>query len=170
MNSLVILLTFFILLIIYLLWVPIILFIDTHTNEYYVQLRGLAKARIVADKKEVLKVKMKVLFLSFKFYPFRRKKSSAKSKKIKKYNTNKSSKSIQIKKYIRMLRTFKIKRLFINIDTGNCISNAKLFPLFAFLNQTKGNFKVNFEGRNQMVLHMQNRPINIIKSFIQFKK
>jgi len=170
MSSLTIILSLLLLLIIYILWMPIILFVDTQTNEYYVQLRGLAKARIQADKKEVFKIKMKVLFLNFKFYPLRKKKPSAKSKKIKKYNKKNSIKRIEFKKYLRMLRTFKIKRLFINIDTGDCISNAKLFPLFAFLNQTKASFNVNFEGRNQMVLHMQNRPINIIKSFVQFKK
>jgi hypothetical protein len=159
-----------ILVVIYLLLIPIIVFIDTQTNEYYIQLLSLAKASIQADKQEVVKVKMKVLFLNFKFYPLQRKKPSPKNKKIKKYNTYKGNKSIQFRKFIRMLRTFKIKRLFINIDTGDCISNAKLFPLFAFLNQSKASFKVNFEGKNQMVLHMQNRPINIIKSFIHFKK
>jgi len=170
MSSLTIFLGFLILVVIYLLLMPIILFVDTQTNEYYLQLRGLAKASIQADEKEVLKVKMKVLFLNFKFYPLRRKKSSSKSKKIKKYNKKNSGKRIKFRKYIRILRTFKIKRFFVNIDTGDCISNAKLFPIFAFLNQTKASFKVNFEGRNQMVLHMQNRPINIIKSFVQFKK
>lgn len=170
MSSLTIILSLLILVVIYLLLMPIILFIDTQTNEYYIQLRGLAKASIQADKKEVLKVKMKVLFLNFKFYPLKRKKTDTKTKKIKKYNTKNSSKSVKFRKFIRLLKTFKIKRLFINIDTGDCISNAKLFPLFAFLNQTKGSFKVNFEGRNRMVLHMQNRPINIVKSFIHFKK
>ena len=168
MSSLTIFLSLLILVVIYLLLVPIILFINTQTNEYYIQLRGLAKASIQTDKKEILKVKIKVLFMNYNFYPLKRKKTSTKSKKIKKYNNGR--KKFEFRKYLRMLRTFKIKRLFINIDTGDCISNAKLFPLFTFLNQTKGNFKVNFEGRNQMVLHMQNRPINIIKSFIQFKK
>jgi len=170
MGSLTVILSLLLLLVIYLLWIPIILFIDTRTNEFYIKLRGLAKASIQADKKEVLKIKMKVLFMNFKFYPLRRKKSSEKIKKIKKYNKKNSSKRVKFRQFIRMLKTFKIKRFFINIDTGDCISNAKLFPLFAFLNQTKGSFQVNFEGRNHMVLHMQNRPINIIRSFIQFKK
>ena len=166
MSSLTLFLSLLILVVIYLLLMPIILFVNLQTNEYYVQLQGLIKASIQADEKEVLRVKIKVLFLNFKFYPLRRKKTSNKSKKIKKFNTKNRSKSVKFRKLIRILKTFKIKRLFINIDTGDCISNAKLFPIFAFLNQTKGSFKVNFEGRNQMVLHMQNRPIHIIKSFI----
>jgi hypothetical protein len=162
MSTLLILLTVIIVLLLYLLFIPIIIIIDTNTNQYYVQLQGLAKAYIESDKKELIKIKLKVFFLNFNFYPLKRKKTVVKKKKIKKY----SSKRIEFKKFIRSLRTFKIKRLFVNIDTGDCISNAKLFPLFTFLNQTKGSFKVNFEGRNQMVLHMQNRPIHIIKSFI----
>lgn len=166
MSFLVVFLALFFLLVIYLLWTPIILFIDTRTNQYYIQLKGFVKASIEADKKEIVRLKVKVFFINFKFYPLRRKKNATKSKKIKKYSTKNSSTQIQFRKFIRMLKTFKIKRLFVNIDTGDCISNAKLFPLFTFLNQTKGSFKVNFEGRNQMVLHMQNRPIHIIKSFI----
>jgi len=170
MSYLIIFFSLLILVVIYLLLIPIILFIDTRTNQYYIQLKGLIKADLQADKDELVKIKLKVFFLNFKFYPLRRKKIATKSKKIKKYNTKNSSKSVKLRNFIRMLRTFKIKRFLINIDTGDCIHNAKLFPLFTFLNRTKVNFKVNFEGRNQMVLHMQNRPINIIKSFIQFKK
>ena len=52
------------------------------------------------------------------------------------------------------------------MDTGNCILNAKLYPLFALLNYYTGNFYINFQGRNQLVLLVKNRPIDIIKSLI----
>jgi hypothetical protein len=58
--------------------------------------------------------------------------------------------------------------MVLDVDTGNCIQNAKLYPAFAFLNHHVGTFHINFEGRVNMVLHMQSRPINIIKSFINF--
>ena len=34
--------------------------------------------------------------------------------------------------------------------------------------QPADTFQVNFEGKVNMELHLQNRPINIIKSFINF--
>lgn len=57
---------------------------------------------------------------------------------------------------------------YLNIDTGDCISNAKLYPLFAFFNYKGGNFNINFEGKNRLALHIQNRPIKIIKTFFNF--
>ncbi len=69
---------------------------------------------------------------------------------------------------LRLLKSFRIKQFLLNVDTGNCISNAKLYPVFAFLNYRVGGFNINFQGRNQLVLHIQNRPIHIIRSFINF--
>ena len=76
----------------------------------------------------------------------------------------KGKKGINFRKGLRIIKSFKIKRMQLNIDTGDCIMNAKLFPVFAFLNYKVGGFTINFEGRNQVALHAQSRPINIIKS------
>jgi len=83
-----------------------------------------------------------------------------------KRNGIKNIKKFGFRKISRVLRSFKIKNLIIDIDTGDWTLNAKLYPIFSFLNFTVGSFNINFEGRNRMVLHMQNRPISIIKSFI----
>lgn len=157
----------FFLLILYLLLAPIVLFIDTATNQYYVRLKGLAKLNIEPDEKELLRIKLKIFFLSFYFYPLK-KIGSSKSKKTVKPTSRKSGKRIGFGKSMRVLRSFKVKRLLLNIDTGDCIWNAKLYPIFALLNYNIGEFSINFEGRNQLALQLQNRPINIIRSFINF--
>jgi hypothetical protein len=148
--------------------VPIDLFINTSTNQYYIQLKGLVKASMLPDKDEVLKIDLKVFFFNYSFYPLRQRKGSIQKKKIEKVTKTKKRKRFDFRKYLRLLKTFKIRRLFVNIDTGNCITNAQLFPFIAFLNYKVGHFMINFEGRNQMVLHMQNRPIHIIRSFIKY--
>lgn len=149
-----------------MLLIPIILFIDTATNQYYIHLKGLAKVSIEGHKEELIKIKLKIFFLNFYFYPLRGKINSGKKKKHQKKDIKKSSKKINIKTGLRVLKSFKVKRLFLDIDTGNCIINAKLYPLFAFLNYKIGDFNINFEGRNKMMLYIQNRPLYIIKSFI----
>ncbi|WP_157961199.1 hypothetical protein [Lutibacter citreus] len=63
-----------------------------------------------------------------------------------------------------------MKKFLINIDTGDPILNAKLYPIFSLLNISKGNFNVNFKNINQLTLHLENRPIDIIKSYINLKK
>ena len=76
----------------------------------------------------------------------------------------------EIRKLFRVIRSFEVKQFSLDIDTGSCITNAKLFPVFAFLDFWVGNYRVNFEGHNSIVLHIQNRPYRIIKSFINPKK
>lgn len=153
---------------IYLLVMPIVLLIDTTTNEYYVQIKGLAKASLESHEEELLRVKLKVFFLKFYFYPL---KNISLKRKIKGTpgKVKRTNKKFSHKTGLRLLKSFRIKRLFVDIDTGDCITNAKLYPVAAFLKYYAVNINVNFEGRNQLVLCIQNRPIYILKSLINLK-
>jgi hypothetical protein len=151
----------------YLLLMPIILSINTQKNEYYIQLKGLAKANIEPDEKEIIRIRLKVFFMTFYFFPIEEyyKRERVKKLKPKKHKT-KSREHFGLSKGLKVLKTFKIKQFVIDIDTGNVITNAKLYPAFAFLNYHIGGFNVNFQGRNQLAVRLQNRPIDIIKLFI----
>jgi len=153
----------FLVIIMFLLLMPIVLFVDTSKQQYYLQLKGLAKANLEADKHELIRIKLKLLFFSFYFYPL---KKTIKSEKAKPINKMKSSRKFNIKTGLRLLKSFKIKTIFVDIDTGDCIVNAKLYPIFSFLNYYKKGFYINFKGNNRIILSIQNRPIYIIKSFI----
>lgn len=156
----------FLLLVLYILFVPIDLIIDTSTDQYYVQLKGLAKIQLEGDKEEVLRIKLITFFMKFYYYPLRN--HSTSKKKKQREVVKKKRKGLSLKKGLRLLRSFKVKRLLVELDTGNFITNAKLYPVFAILNHHVGAFHINFEGRNRMALHIRNRPISIIKSFINF--
>lgn len=168
MLFLTIIIALLVVVLIYVLLIPIILFVDTNTNQYYVQLKGIAKANVLPDKDELLKINLKVFFWRFKFYPLRKNTTTTTKKKTKVKTLKRTRRKIEIRKILRLLKSFKIKRFHLNIDTGDSIMNAKLFPFFAFLNYRIGSFNINFKGTNHMVLHMQNRPIHIIRSFIKF--
>ncbi len=157
-----------ILFILYLLLAPIRLIINTDKNQYFVEQKGLLKANLEADEKEVFKIRLKVLFFNFNFYPLKKKTSSPSKKKLIKPTAKRSKRSVKFKKVVRIIKTFKIKRFYLNLDTGDCISNAKLYPAFALLNYFNMNCHVNFIGRNSLVLAIENRPIRIIKSFINY--
>ena len=149
----------------YLLFLKMVLYIDTANNEYYVQAKGLVKAKIESHETELIQIKFNTLFLKFSFFPLRKSK-----KKRKKTKTDKASvsrhRTVEIQKLLRIIKTFKVVQLLVDIDTGDCITNAKLYPPFALMNYYGGQFSVNFEGRNRLLLNVQNRPIRIIKSFI----
>ncbi|WP_298895255.1 hypothetical protein [uncultured Psychroserpens sp.] len=162
-----ILLIIFLLAIIYLLLVPIVFYIDTSTNQYFIKIKGLLKASIEPDEAEIFKIHFKVFFFNFFVYPLQKKKRS-KTKAVK-TNTSKKrgDKRIPFKKVFRVLKSFKIKQFQLDIDTGDCISNSKLYPIFAFLNFYRGHhLGVNYEGRNKILLSVENRPIRMIRSFI----
>ena len=151
----------------YLLFMKLILYVDTANNEFYIQAKGLVKAKIETHDTELIQIKFNTLFLKFSFYPLR--KSKKKKKNNKAYKTTLSKRrTIEVQKLLRIARTFKVDQLLVDVDTGDCITNAKLYPPFAFLNYYGGQFSVNFENRNRLLLKVQNRPIRIIKSFINF--
>jgi hypothetical protein len=166
MTALYVIITLLVILIGFLLWTPIIIKVDTDTNDYFVQWRGLAKARIEGDEQEIVRVKLNVLFLNFKFYPLRswgkseKKKGHSEVKKTKKFNPKNGRIAL------RVLRTFEIKQFLLHLDTGDYILNAKLYPVFFFLNRFYGDFAINFNDKNRLALQVQNRPIFILKSFI----
>lgn len=162
-------LSVFIAVIIYLLFVPIILVIDTANQEYYIKIKGVAKAIVTGDEEHFIKIKLRVFFLNFDFYPFLKKSSSKKNSKA--INTHrKKSKVFNLKIVLRVVSSFRIQKCYLDIDTGDCIQNAKLYPVLGFLNMTKGVFSVNFEGKNSLLLYVENRTIRLIKLFINFKK
>jgi hypothetical protein len=156
----------FLMVIISLLLVPIKFYVNTTTQQYYLQIMGLAKVSIEADEIQWIRLKLKVLFFSFFFYPL--KAIGSRKEKIKKVNPKKkkSRNRMNYKTFIRIMKSFNVEKFYLNIDTGNCIYNANLYPLFALLNYRMEGFRINFRGNNQLQLVVKNRPIRIIKAFI----
>lgn len=165
MAALLVIVTIILLILTYLMWMPVILKIDTESNEYYVQLKGLLKADILSDPDEILKVRLKVLFIKFNIFPIRSRNSV---KKKRKAPIRKKSSSGKIRYFWKVLRTFKVKEFMLDIDSGDYVINAKMYPLFYMLKRLGINLAINFEDRNRLVLVIYNRPIYIIKSFIHF--
>ncbi|MGB5500598.1 MAG: hypothetical protein WBM77_16825, partial [Maribacter sp.] len=147
----------------YLLFMKMVLYVDTANNEYYIQAKGLVKAKIETHDTELIQIKCNTLFMKFIFYPLRKSKKKKKKANIDKTSVRKQ-RTIEVKKILRIARTFKMVQLLVDVDTGDCITNAKLYPPFALINYYGGQFGVNFEGRNRLVLIVENRPIRIIKS------
>jgi len=154
--------------ILYLLFVPLDIIINVAKNQYFVRIWGLAKVALEGHETEFIRIKLNTLFTRFYFYPLRKRKKKEKKKKIDTKGIKKRNIQSNLKYGLQVLKSFKVKKLLLDIDTGDCIENAKLYPAFAFLNYHVGTFQVNFDGRVNMVLHLQNRPINIIKSFINY--
>lgn len=154
-----------ILFVLYLLWIPIRISIDTNQNLYQFQLKGLVKVMFVPDAIEVLKVNIKMFFMNFQFYPIR---SKGKQKKEKRKPVTKRKTWIKPKTGFGILRSFKIKEFKLELDSGDFITNAKLFSIYAIVNADYRNIQINFQNRNSLFLILENRPIYILKSIVKF--
>jgi hypothetical protein len=66
--------------------------------------------------------------------------------------------------------SFKVNQCYLNIDTGNCTLNGMAYPLFywvgKYLNKPVG---INFLGRNEFILEVENTLANILKAIIYSK-
>jgi hypothetical protein len=153
--------------VIYLLFVPIILYVNTAKEHYFLQIKGLAKASIKADDLEIIKVHLKVAFFNFDFYPLKKISLSNQQKTKKETVKKRSSNFISFKKIWSLIKSFEVKQFRAEIDSGDCVFNSKLYPVFTLLNFYKGtHLSVNFQNRNNVLLFLENRPIRIIRSFI----
>ena len=148
-----------------LLFVPIQLYVNTDTSEYYIRVVGLARANLEPDKKELFRVRLKTLFFEHSFYPL--KKKVGKKGKTAKHKT-KRKRNIRFKNFVRLLRSFEVRRFLLDIDTGDFVFNAKMYPIFVLLNRYVASFHINFRDKNILVMDIRNRPYKIIRSFINY--
>lgn len=85
-------------------------------------------------------------------------KSSPEKRPVKRKTTKKNMQpGISSKQIIAVLKSFKINRCSISIDTGNHQLNAFLYPLF-YLVQVKTNksIQINFINNNELILELEN--------------
>ena len=158
---------FLLLLIGWLLLAPLELYINSDRNQYIFRYLGLLKAELLGDKQELVICRLSVLGWPYDLYPLRRlgKRKPAdelrqKSKKRKRRFGWKPSWD-QIK---ALFKAITLKELRIDLDTGNWVTNAKIYPVFWWMNKIKGEWQVNFEHHNAIRLHLRTQPYRLIKA------
>ncbi|MGB5236903.1 MAG: hypothetical protein WBN59_04660, partial [Flavobacteriaceae bacterium] len=159
----IVLVVLFILLILYVLFLPLDLVVNTIQNQYFIRAGVIARANFAVDENYLFRIELRTLGIPFTIYPLRKKKRKKRETKPQKKETERFKWSY-INTAMRLIRSFELKRLYLKLDTGNCITNAKLYPVFAYLNYMGSDFQINFKGENQLHLHLQNRPIRLVKS------
>lgn len=162
-----ILLILVVLLIVGLLVAPVELCINSSDQRYSLTYRGFFKAELIPDKKEVIACRMQILGWPHIVYPLRKllEKKPQKENKEEQVEKKKTSSWKPSWKQIRALfREIKVKELKIDLDTGNWVVNAQLYPVFYWMNRIKGEWQVNFEHRNAISLHLRTQPYRLIKA------
>lgn len=147
---------------VYLLWAPVVLFIDTASNKYQLRYGALAKASLESDPVELIRLRISIFFLRFNTYPLRWKKGAKKTDKRK---TRRKSRRMSFRQLNKLLRSFRVRQFLLQLDTGDYVLNAKLIPLAVAAQVAGAKVMVNFQNSNRFVLKLENRAFDILKSF-----
>ncbi len=151
-------------LLIFFLAAPIILSIDTDTDDYCIRLGDMCSLRALTTL-ENPGVRLRIGFwkntwwLKDRLLRIGSKTTrGAKSRKVAKRDMSRSS-SLRM---WRVLKTFRVSKCDVLIDTDDFILNAQLFPLFQFCSGRWGHWRVNFEGDCRVQLEVESRLSSVL--------
>ena len=158
-----------------LLWIvlgPVIIFLDTQENRYYLNLPGIFKAAVVPAG-ELFHIRGWIFFIPFRFDPFSGKKRRRKKKIRESGEPRRKKRSMKLSQGIKMgravMRSFRIRRLGLNIDTDDFMLNAQLVPVFSAINSQNIRMEVNFEGNASLLLDLRTRLGSLLWAFTRNK-
>lgn len=152
-----ILIALFVLLLLWILVAPVIIFLDTDHNQYLLTLPGIFKAMLVPSE-HFFTIEGRIFLFPFTYNPFLRQPDKKKNKKSAEKSIEKrNSKQISglFKMAIQVLRSFRIRKLELNIDTDDFTLNAWLIPVFSTLNSENIQMRVNFKGYASLLLDLR---------------
>ena len=160
--------------ILWILLVPVILHVDTIRGKYYLALPGIVWASLIPGG-SMFRIRLWIGFLPFRIDPFKiGRKSKAKSQKKEKEEKKKGGFSLEsLKRGKTIIKAFRIKRFYLNIDTDDFLLNAQLIPVFTAVN-TGNNIRMttNFQGEASLLMDVRTSLGALLLAYIktQFNK
>ena len=67
---------------------------------------------------------------------------------------------------LSLVRSFRVRAFRLSIDTGDYATNGILYPFAVLAKKAGFNCSVNFDGTNELILDMSNRPVNILRAWL----
>lgn len=171
MITLLIIITAFFLLFSGALVVPLQLEINSKKEKYRVRLYGYTSTRLITNRHEWM-IRIWIFFIPFRYFPFRsgkrRESSNEGTKKSKSSKRKKKMRRRTNRAFIKKLPScFKIKKLKVEMDTGDFPLNAQLFPLAQTISSGGRQVSINFENHNSIDLLIETRLYKILWITIQ---
>lgn len=149
----------------YFLFAPLRLEIDTNTGMYRFSIRPFFYFRWVTE-----------IFPGYGelgIFGFRRRidfqRKSQKPKVVRREKRKRAQRKISFdsRRVVRMIRSFRIKKWLLNLDTGDMALNGRLYPVFLLLQYKTGKrFQINFCGRREFILTIENNFFRLLSAWI----
>jgi hypothetical protein len=162
----------FLLIFLWVLWARIVVCVNSYQQQYYFSLGGLIKVQPFYRGQEFY-LGINLPFYSVQVNPLENKSTKSKTKKVKsaKPAVKKKSRSGNGRKlhftfYLNMVRdvlkTFTVRKLKLDVDTGDFVLNAQLTPVVMLLNQGPAQIQVNYLGRTNLWIEVENQLIRLV--------
>ncbi len=151
-----ILILLFCLLLVWMLLGPVIIFLDTGSNQYRISLPGVVTLMVVANGDQIL-IRGWIFFVPFKFDPFKKRKQTKKKDPARTVTKKSKKRSASIRMFRKVVAAFRIRKLLLDIDTDDVLLNAWLVPAFSMVNSAQIQMQVNFEGTAYLHLDLRTR-------------
>ena len=156
-------------LLIWLLLAPIRLNIDSSKNSYLINWGRFGSLTLIPDEEDWF-FNLNIGFWNKKFFVsnlIEKINNKPKKKDKPKKEKNKSGLFNSFWKIRQVLKSFKVKICKIDFDTDNYYWNALLIPVFQPLKKgSQHRIAINFRGKNQILLIIENRLIKILYSIL----
>lgn len=147
-----------------LLVLPIRLVLHSEQKKYFIEIPIYLRAQLVPDN-QLFFLKLRVFYIPIKIYPFRNR-----NKALKSQTSRKKNKGISLnrrKMPTDLLRAFKIKKAYADLDTGDFPLNAQLIPVTHLVNNNSQiDLHINFENRNQLNIEIFTRLYKLVWAVI----
>ncbi|MFZ4613357.1 MAG: hypothetical protein ACOYNH_06710 [Bacteroidia bacterium] len=147
----------------YLLFAPFYLEIESEINLYRFRFHRVASAKILIENS--------TLILQIKIAGWNRNidllASKIKKEKVAPVKRKSNTTKIKFRKLMAIIKSFKVNKCCISIDTGNMQLNGILYPLFFWINNFTGKeIRINFIGDNSVSLEVENNFARIFWAYI----
>lgn len=160
-----------------LLWLPIVVEIDTEHQIYRAEWQGIAAFWTIPEV-EQWRWFFRLFFWEQEWNPKRKSMKKERKSATPKSTTAKSKRTFSVKRRIvlfhRLLKAITIERVKINWDTNDFILNAWLWPVFYLIGGNHKQISINFSGKQALAIRLQTRfgllLIAIIRAFFSPEK
>lgn len=171
----------------FLLLTPLYLFISTPESRYEAGLRGLFKVWVETGTNELPHLYFRMLFFKRGIrLQWSQKSPTEKSVKqsfwqrLRRFRFkpgrvvfNRKKAWLVLKLFWKIIRSFRLKQLRLNIDTGDVVRNAQLIPVFSVFYQRSQHIQlsINYTDTNEFILRIENNLgtilLYVIKTFVK---
>lgn len=133
---------------------------------YAVRFHYLASARIIVID-DSLKIDLRIIGWKKQIdlinQLFKRKTGKITQKQYK----NSKSKLSRLSLIRSILKSFKVNKCYLDIDTGNMQLNGILYPVFYWISKYTGKpIGINFQNQTEIIVEIQNNCARVIRAFI----